>query len=115
MMESTYFSWEDLITPAAASAAVLLIVQFTKAPVDKLFGKIPTRLFVLVLSLMIVLGAQAFGGDGLSWQNLPLALINSVVVGAAAMGEYEVLFAGSDNKKKQGTTEPPGGPGNPDA
>ena len=115
MMESTYFSWEDLITPAAASAAVLLIVQFTKAPVDKLLGKIPTRLFVLVLSLLIVLGAQAFGGDGLSWQNLPLALINSVVVAAAAMGEYELIFAGADKKKREQEQEPPDNPGNPDA
>ena len=65
--------------------------------------------------MLIVRGAEAFGGDGLSWQNRPLALINSVVVAAAAMGEYEVLFAGSANKKKQETTEPPGGPGNPDA
>jgi len=106
-MEIVYFQWSDLVTPAAAIAVVLLITQYAKAGVDKVFGHFPTRLFVLLLSFLIVLGAQAFTA-GIGWADAPLIVINTFVVALAAMGAYEATFA-----KGEKNTEPPNDPGNP--
>ena len=108
-MEATYFDWAGLATPAAAIAAVLLIVQYTKGTVDKVFGRIPTRLFVLLLSLLIVLGAQA-ATEGVTWADAPLVALNGFVVAFAAMGAYETTFAKRDAEKE---TKPPDSPVNP--
>lgn len=86
------FSWGELGTLAGATAATLLIVQFAKLPLDKVW-KIPTRLLVLVVAFLILLGAQAFTA-GLSPEALPLIALNSFLVAAAAMGAYEVAIKG---------------------
>lgn len=88
-METTYFDWAALATPPAAIAATLLIVQYIKAPLDRL-RKVPTRAVVLVIAVAIVLGAQAFT-EGLRWDTLPLAILNGFVVALAAMGAYEAI------------------------
>ena len=82
------FSWGELGTLAGATAATLLIVQFAKLPLDKIW-KIPTRLLVLVVAFIILLCAQIFTA-GLSPESLPLIVLNSFLVAAAAMGAYEV-------------------------
>ena len=82
------FSWGELGTLAGATAATLLIVQFAKLPLDRVW-KIPTRLLVLVVAFLILLFAQIFTA-GLSPESLPLIVLNSFLVAAAAMGAYEV-------------------------
>lgn len=84
------YTWAYLGTLAGATAATLLIVQFTKAPLDRVW-KIPTRLLVYVIALIILLVAQAFTG-GLTGENAMLAALNAVVVAMAAYGSYEVTF-----------------------
>lgn len=93
------FTWQQLATIAGATAAVLLIVQLLKLPIDKVW-KIPTRIVVYVISLIILLLATLFT-DGLTVQTGLLTAVNSVIVALAAMGAYEMTFRKLDEKKVQ--------------
>ena len=84
------YDWPQLGTLAGSAAAVLLVVQYTKEGLDKLI-KLPTRLYVYVLSLLILLGASVFAGS-FAWQNAPFLLLTAVVVANSAMGAYEQTF-----------------------
>ena len=52
-------TWAYLATIAGAAAATLLIVQFLKVPLDS-FCHIPTRLFVYIVCLILMLLGTAF-------------------------------------------------------
>ena len=91
------FTWEQLATIAGATTATLLIVQLLKLPLDKVW-KIPTRIIVYVIALIIMLVATGFT-VGLTASNAGLAAINAVIVALAAMGAYEMTFRKLDNKK----------------
>lgn len=84
------FTWEYLATIAGATVATLLIVQLLKLPLDKVW-KIPTRIVVYVIALIILLLATLFTG-GLTVQSGVLIAVNAVIVALAAMGAYEVTF-----------------------
>ncbi len=85
------YTWQSLGTMAGAAAAVLMIVQLIKAPLDRIW-KLPTRLVVYAVSFMLLLAAQHFSG-GLSAENALLAAVNAVMVSLSAYGAYEVTFA----------------------
>lgn len=91
----TAYDWAQLGTVAGATAATLLIVQFIKLPLGKLW-KIPTRAIVYAIALLIMIGARAFT-EGLVLADIPLLIINAFVVALAAMGSYELTF-GRENK-----------------
>lgn len=93
------FTWAQLATIAGATAAVLLIVQLLKLPMDKVW-KIPTRIVVYVISLILLLLATLFT-DGLTVQTGLLTAVNAVIVALAAMGAYEMTFRKLDEKKAQ--------------
>ena len=93
-----FVTWEFLLTFSGAVAAVTLLVQLLKLPIDKvtmkLFGKdckIPTRMVVYIIALAILYAAQGFMGL-LNWNTGTLTLINGAIVTYAAMGVYEVTF-----------------------
>lgn len=88
------FTWQQLATIAGATVATLLIVQFAKVPLDKIW-KIPTRLFVYVVALIIMLVATAFT-DGLTPNTALLVAINAFIVALSAYGTYELTFAKRD-------------------
>jgi hypothetical protein len=88
------YSWVYLATVAGATAATLLIVQFLKVPLDTVW-KIPTRLLVYLIALVIMLVAQYFT-DGLTVEKAALAFINAFVVALAAYGSYELTFSKID-------------------
>jgi hypothetical protein len=90
------YNWEMLLTTSGATAATLLIVQYLKAPLDTIW-RIPTRLFVYAIALLVLFGAQAFGA-GLTVQAVPLTVVNAFVVALASMGAYENTFKKSDSK-----------------
>ena len=90
------FTWAYLATIAGATAATLLIAQFTKLPLDKVW-KIPTRVLVYVIALALMLLAQLFSG-GLSLDSFALTLVNAFIVALAAYGSYELTFAKTDRK-----------------
>ena len=91
------FDWAQLATIAGATTATLLIVQLLKLPMDKIW-KIPTRIIVYFIALIIMIVATAFT-VGLTWSNAGLSAINAVIVALAAMGAYELTFSKLDNKK----------------
>lgn len=91
------YTWDQIATIPGAIAATLLIVQFLKLPLDKVW-KIPTRYLVLLIAFLLLAGAQAMV-QGLTWPDVPLVVINAFVVALAAMGAYEVSF-----KKIEGQT-----------
>jgi len=85
------FSWEYLVTIAGAAAFTLLVAQFLKFPLDKIW-KIPTRIVVYAIALAVMLIATAFT-TGLTAQNALLAFVNAFVAALTAMGGYELTFA----------------------
>lgn len=91
------YTWEYLATIAGATAATLLIVQFLKLPIDKVW-KIPTRIIAYVIALIIVILAQYFT-TGLDPQRALLCVINAFVVALAAFGAYDLTFAKSDRNR----------------
>ncbi len=87
-MELNY-TWETLGTTAGCSAAVLLVTQYIK---DYMPKWLPTRLLVLILSVLFLTGAWMFGAGTHRAADVPLLLINAFVVALAAMGAYETAL-----------------------
>lgn len=83
-------TWEYLATIAGATAATLLIVQFLKVPLDRIW-KIPTRAFVYFIALVMLLAGTYFT-TGLTWNTALLTAVNAVIVAFAAYGSYEVFL-----------------------
>lgn len=90
------YTWEYLGTIAGAAAFTLLVVQFFKAPLDKVW-KIPTRVFVYVIALATMLVATAFT-SGLTIEKGILAAVNALLAALTAMGAYEITFAKTEPK-----------------
>ena len=91
------FTWPYLASIAGAAAFTLLVVQFLKAPLDKIW-KIPTRVFAYIIALLTMLVATAFT-TGLDIQTALLAVVNAFIAALTAYGAYEVTFAKLDNNK----------------
>jgi hypothetical protein len=85
------YTWDSLATIGGATSATVLIVQFLKSPLDRLYH-FPTRYLALLIAFGLLTTARAFT-TGLAWLDIPLILVNSFVVALAAMGAYEVSFA----------------------
>ena len=83
-------TWTYLATIAGAAAFTLLVVQFLKAPLDKVW-KIPTRGFGYVGALGGMLVATAFT-TGLTVDNALLVGVNALLAALSAYGAYEVPF-----------------------
>ena len=92
------FSWEYLATIAGATLATMLIVQLLKLPLDKVW-KIPTRIIVYIIALIISLLATQFT-VGLTLQNGLLTAVNAIIVALTAMGGYELTLAKLEKKNK---------------
>lgn len=90
-LPSEPFTWAALGTIAGCTAFALLFVQLIKAPLDKVW-KIPTRLLVYIVCLIVMLLSVVFGSDGLTWASALLAAVNAVIPTLAAMGAYEITF-----------------------
>lgn len=85
------FTWTYLASIAGAAAFTLLVVQFLKAPLDKIW-KIPTRVFAYIVSLITMVVATAFT-SGCTVDSVLLAVVNAFLAAFAAYGAYEVTFA----------------------
>lgn len=97
------FTWKQLATIAGAAAMTLLIVQLLKLPIDKVW-KIPTRIVVYIIALIIMILAQIFT-DGLTVNTALLTVFNAVIVALSAMGAYELTFRKIDMKIPEGDEE----------
>ena len=89
------FTWQYIATIAGATAATLRIVQLLKLPLDKIW-KIPTRVWVYIIALALMLAATTFT-SGLDLQTGLLTAVNAVIVALAAMGAYEMTFNRNGN------------------
>ncbi len=87
----TTFSWEYLASSAGAATATLLIVQYTKAMLDRVF-KIPTRAYAYAIAFLLSLGGTAFGAGGMTFSDVPPIMLNALVVAFTAMGAYEATY-----------------------
>lgn len=94
--QPTPYTWTYLGTIAGATAFTLMFVQFTKAPLDKVW-RIPTRLFVYFVALVVMILAQIFT-EGLSADKFVLTACNALIVAVAAYGAYELTFGKFDKK-----------------
>ena len=88
------WTWSYLATIAGATAATLLITQFLKIPLDHVW-KIPTRLVVYLIALIIMTIATAYT-TGLTVDSFLLTVLNAFIVALAAYGSYELTFAKLD-------------------
>lgn len=93
------YDWTALASVAGATAFTLLVVQFIKAPLDKLWH-IPTRVVVYVIAFATLLIAQVLT-VGFTVDGLALTAVNAVIAGSAAMGAYEMTFAKPDKTSNE--------------
>ncbi|MBS7299449.1 MAG: hypothetical protein KIG71_00310 [Eubacteriales bacterium] len=59
----------------------------------------PTRLVVLLLCLLLMVGSRAAQG-ALALQDVPIVLLNAVIAATSAMGMYQVTFAKLEDKNR---------------
>lgn len=85
------FTWQYLATITGAAAFTLLVVQFFKVPLDKIW-KIPTRLLAYIIALLTMIVATAFT-TGLDVQTILLAAANAFIAALMSYGAYELTFA----------------------
>ena len=83
-------TWEYLITVGGSSLMTLLIVQFIKAPLDKLW-KVPTAFVAYMIALAILVAAHTMTG-GMSVNTFLLCVLNAFIAATSAMGMYEKTF-----------------------
>lgn len=83
-------TWEYLVTVAGASLMTLLIVQFIKAPLDKIW-KVPTSFVAYLIALAILAAAHAMT-SGMDTNTFLLCLLNAFIAATSAMGMYEKTF-----------------------
>lgn len=83
-------TWEYLVTIAGASLMTLLIVQYIKAPLDKIW-KVPTALVAYLIALAILVAGHAMT-SGMSANTFLLCLLNAFIAATSAMGMYEKTF-----------------------
>lgn len=88
---------ETLATFAGLTAAVGLIVQFTKSIVKKQFGDASVRLYAFIVALALTF---IFAPAGTGIQGIILTVINSILVATSAMGGYEIITDPKAEKKK---------------
>ena len=83
-------TWEYLVTVAGASLMTLLIVQFIKAPLDRVW-KVPTAFVAYMIALAILVAAHAMT-SGMNANTFLLCLLNAFIAATSAMGMYEKTF-----------------------
>lgn len=93
-----FFTWGVLLTGGGAATLVSLITQFTKD--IGFLKKIPTKLQIYVLSLLILFLANIFS-DVRDLAFYALLPANALIVSLIAMGEYHELLHNLDNKSKK--------------
>ena len=82
-------TWEYLVTVGGCALFVLIVVQLTKAQVDKLI-KIPTAWYAYILAVITMLLATAFTA-GLTPSSAILTLFNGWIVASTASRTYDAM------------------------
>ena len=115
-MDTQFFTIDILTTIAGLVAAIILIVQFTKNPLDWIYNKIckkfnietngfPTQLWVVILSEAMLYSVMHFTGQLNSKMDIFLTSINALVICAASLKAYESMANSSDTNTEENKVE----------
>lgn len=100
---ASFFTWDSIGTFTGAVALVVFLVQVLKLPMDKVW-RIPTQYVVYIISLIVLLLAQAFVPSlgGLTVQSGILCVFNAALVALAAMSTYDITIGKVEERKLTG-------------
>jgi hypothetical protein len=87
-MFDDFMTVDVLTTFTGITAAVIVIVQFTKSIVKKKFGDHFVRLYSFIVALILTF---IFARQGSNIEGIVLTVINAMVITIASMGGYELL------------------------
>lgn len=93
-----YLTWEFIGSFAGMIAVVTLLIEFLKLPLDKVW-KIPTRFLVYAISVVLLFVTEYFT-KGITVDNIPLLLLNGVLITMASMGLYDGVVKKIEDKIK---------------
>jgi cell division protein FtsW (lipid II flippase) len=86
-----FMTWEMLATSGGAVLVTLLVVQFLKLPIDKVW-KVPTRFLVYLIALILLILYEVVTVGVLTFPRIPLIALNAITVTLGALGAYELTF-----------------------
>jgi hypothetical protein len=94
---TNFLTWGCLGTFTGMAMAVMIIVQFTKGIIKKVWPDQAVRIYAFCWALVfVVVAALSEGAFNVSLQNIAaqalLCIINAIFVTTAAMGAYEVII-----------------------
>ena len=95
---SEFVTWEALGGYAGAVMMVTLITQFLKGTP---LGKWSSQLVAYVIAVVLLIGAEIFGGQPVTVQGLTLCLRNAVIGAGAANGMYDAAAKGKKTASYQ--------------
>lgn len=98
MSMSEFVTWEALGGYAGAVMMVTLITQFLKGTP---LGKWSSQLVAYVIAVVLLIGAEIFGGQPVTVQGVTLCLLNAVIVALAASGMYDAAAKGKKTASYQ--------------
>ena len=96
MSMSEFVTWEALGGYAGAVMMVTLITQFLKGTP---LGKWSSQLVAYVIAVVLLIGAEIFGGQPVTVQGVTLCLLNAVIV--APNGMYDAAAKGKKTESYQ--------------
>lgn len=97
-MINDFMTAETLATFAGLTAAVGLIVQFTKSVIKKQFGDASVRLYAFIVASALTF---IFAPAGTDVQGIVLTILNAMLVCMASMGGYEMIADPRAEKRKE--------------
>ena len=98
MSMSEFVTWEALGGYAGAVMMVTLITQCLKGTP---LGKWSSQLVAYVIAVVLLIGAEIFGGQPVTVQGVTLCLLNAVIVALAANGMYDDAAKGKKTASYQ--------------
>jgi hypothetical protein len=115
-MDTQFFTIDVLKTLAGIVAAIILVVQFTKNPLDVIYNKIcglfkiqssgfPTQLWTVILSELMLFSVMYFSGQLNSNMDVFLTSINALICAASAMKAFESMEKSSDTSTEENKVE----------
>ncbi len=81
-----FVTWEALGSYAGAVMMVTLITQFLKGTPLRNWN---SQLVAYGIAVVLLIGAEVFGGQSVTVQGVALCLLNAVMVALAANGVYD--------------------------
>lgn len=87
-MFDDFMTMDVLTTFAGLTAAVIVIVQFTKSLIKKRFGDHIVRLYTFIVALILTF---IFARDGSNIEGIILTVINAMFITVVSLGGYEIL------------------------